>query len=381
MKIFLVGGAVRDTLLDLPVDERDWVVVGATPKEMTALGFRQIDAEFPVFRHPDTHEEYALARREIKRGPGYRGFDIDAGPDVSLEQDLKRRDLTINAIARAEDGALIDPFGGREDLDAGLLRHVSPAFSEDPLRVLRIARFAAKLGRYGFRVAHVTHALLGAMVDARSMTELHSERVWRETRRALATEQPWRYFEVLQRCGALADLLPELAAAMGEATAHAAADDSAPIAALKRCAAQTTSPTQRLLAMLWPVVADADIAERLVTRLRLDRPTAQLLRRAAAAQPLWQQAVNGDQGALTALVLAWLALPLAQRDPLLQICAAQRAEPDLPARLVAGLQAGAGVDVAALRDTGLTGAALGAALAKARRVAVDAAVRRTVLVT
>ena len=154
MKIFLVGGAVRDRLLGLPVGERDWVVVGATEKEMLAQGFTRLDRDFPVFAHPETGEEYALARTETKTGPGYKGFEVYAGPDVGLEDDLRRRDLTINAVAEAEDGELVDPFGGRQDLDDGLLRHVSPAFVEDPVRLLRIARFAARFGGFGFRIAH-----------------------------------------------------------------------------------------------------------------------------------------------------------------------------------------------------------------------------------
>jgi len=160
MKIYLVGGAVRDRLLGLPVEERDWVVTGATEQEMAALGYQQVDADFPVFLHPESGEEYALARREVKTGPGYKGFRIETGPDVTLEEDLARRDLTINAMAEADDGTLIDPYGGRDDLEAGLLRHVTPAFVEDPVRLPRVARFAAKLAGYGFRVAHDTFTLM-----------------------------------------------------------------------------------------------------------------------------------------------------------------------------------------------------------------------------
>jgi tRNA nucleotidyltransferase (CCA-adding enzyme) len=165
MQIYLVGGAVRDKLLGLPVRERDWVVVGATPEAMVKLGYRPVGKDFPVFLHPDTHEEYALARTERKTAPGYKGFVVHADPDVTLEEDLRRRDLTINAIAEAADGTLIDPFNGREDLDQGLLRHVSPAFVEDPVRILRVARFAARFAKWGFKVAHGTHALMQRMVD------------------------------------------------------------------------------------------------------------------------------------------------------------------------------------------------------------------------
>lgn len=375
MDAFLVGGAVRDGLLDLPVTERDWVVVGATPVAMTAMGYRPIDVDFPVFRHPETGEEYALARREIKQGPGYRGFSIDAGPNVSLVDDLRRRDLTINAMARAADGTLVDPFGGRDDLDAGLLRHVSAAFSEDPLRVLRIARFAAKLGRFGFRVAHGTHRLLIEMVDAGAMQELTAERLWRETRRALETDRPWRYFEVLQRCGALQQLLPALSNALGEQAAHAPAQDSAPIAALKRVAIQTTQPTQRLLAMLWSVVVDTETAEQLITGLRVDRLTARLLRRIAAAHAIWERTVEGDYDAMAALALDWLAVNASPRQALVEAAAAQAVEPAIIARITAAMEAAERVDTALLREQGLRGAELGSAISSARRAAVESAVR------
>lgn len=210
MQIYLVGGAVRDKLLGLPVKERDWVVVGATPEEMVRLGYRPVGKDFPVFLHPETHEEYALARTERKTAPGYKGFVVHADPDVTLEEDLKRRDLTINAIAEAADGALIDPFHGRDDLDQGLLRHVSPAFVEDPVRILRVARFAARFAKWGFKVAHGTHALMKRMVENGEVDHLVPERVWAETLKALNEDRPGRYFEVLHACGALAAVFPEL---------------------------------------------------------------------------------------------------------------------------------------------------------------------------
>ncbi len=208
MKVYLVGGAVRDRLLGLAVGERDWVVVGATEAEMLRAGFVKVPAEFPVYHHPETGEEHALARVETKTGPGHRGFEVYAGPEITLEQDLRRRDLTINAMAEDADGRLIDPFHGRADLDAGLLRHVSPAFDEDPLRVLRVARFAARLGRWGFRVAHGTHQLMRYMSAGVDLRTLPAERVWQELEKALAEEQPWRFVEVLHRCGALGILVP-----------------------------------------------------------------------------------------------------------------------------------------------------------------------------
>jgi tRNA nucleotidyltransferase (CCA-adding enzyme) len=209
VKIYTVGGAVRDELLGLPVKDRDYVVVGATPEEMTRLGYKPVGKDFPVFLHPKTHAEYALARTERKTARGYRGFKVHAAPDVTLEQDLSRRDLTINAIARDAGGRIIDPYGGSVDLARGVLRHVSPAFAEDPVRVLRVARFAA---RFGFRVAPATLRLMRAMVRAGEADALVAERVWQELASGLMEIAPSRMFELLQRCGALARVLPELAA-------------------------------------------------------------------------------------------------------------------------------------------------------------------------
>ena len=207
MKIYVVGGAVRDELLGLPVKDRDHVVVGATPEEMVRLGFKPVGKDFPVFLHPQTHEEYALARTERKSGRGYKGFAVYAAPDVTLEDDLRRRDLTINAIARAETGELIDPFNGRRDLEAKILRHVSDAFVEDPVRILRVARFAARLP---FRIAEETLALMRRIVDSGEADALVAERVWQEFARGLEEEHPERMLEALERCGLRARLLPEL---------------------------------------------------------------------------------------------------------------------------------------------------------------------------
>ncbi|MBX6420271.1 MAG: multifunctional CCA addition/repair protein [Nevskia sp.] len=221
MKRYLVGGAVRDALLGLPVTERDWVVVGATPEEMIAAGYTPVGQDFPVFLHPQTREEHALARTERKSGRGYHGFVFHTGADVSLEQDLARRDLTVNAMARDEAGRLIDPYGGQRDLAARVLRHVSPAFAEDPLRVLRVARFAARFAPLGFRVAPETLAVMRQMVQAGEVDHLVAERVWKETERALAGERapagyrPSVYFRTLHEVGALARVMPELAALDG----------------------------------------------------------------------------------------------------------------------------------------------------------------------
>jgi len=207
VKTYVVGGAVRDELLGLPVKDRDHVVVGATPDEMVKLGFKPVGKDFPVFLHPATHEEYALARTERKSGRGYKGFTVYAAPDVTLEDDLRRRDLTINAMARAEDGSLIDPFQGKRDLEQRVLRHVSEAFAEDPVRILRVARFAA---RFGFSVAPETMQLMKDMVASGETDYLVPERVWQEFAKGLMEDRPERMFEVLEACGLRERLLPEL---------------------------------------------------------------------------------------------------------------------------------------------------------------------------
>jgi len=215
METFLVGGAVRDQLLDYPHKEKDWVVVGATPEEMVAAGFQQVGRDFPVFLHPQTKEEYALARTERKTAPGYKGFSVHATPDVTLEEDLLRRDLTINAIARDEAGNLIDPFNGVKDIHDRILRHVSPAFTEDPVRILRVARFAARYLHLGFIVADETMQLMQRMVADGEVDALVPERVWQEMEKALGERSPSRFIEVLRDCGALERILPELNALFG----------------------------------------------------------------------------------------------------------------------------------------------------------------------
>jgi tRNA nucleotidyltransferase (CCA-adding enzyme) len=210
LRTYLVGGAVRDRLLGRAVDERDFVVVGATADDLLARGFQQVGKDFPVFLHPHTKDEYALARTERKTAPGYHGFSVHADPDVTLEEDLQRRDLTINALAEDPSGVLIDPYGGLADLRARVLRHVSPAFTEDPVRILRVARFAARFNDLGFEIAPETMALMREMVQAGEVDALVSERVWQELARALGEDRPSRFFEVLRECGALVRLLPEL---------------------------------------------------------------------------------------------------------------------------------------------------------------------------
>ena len=263
MQVYLVGGAVRDELLGCPVRERDWVVVGATPAELERAGYRAVGREFPVFLHPDTQEEYALARLERKVAPGYRGFVTEFSPAVTLAEDLQRRDLTINAMARGADGKLVDPYGGQADLAAHLLRHVSPAFSEDPVRILRVARFAARFADLGFSVAPETLELMRTMVRSGEADALVSERVWRELELALATDRPERAFEVLHDCGALAVLLPELATHSGLATA---------LSALHRSTAVVTTDGQPDTPARWAALLAAMPAtaiEALCVRLRV----------------------------------------------------------------------------------------------------------------
>jgi tRNA nucleotidyltransferase (CCA-adding enzyme) len=246
MEVYLVGGAVRDRLLGLPVRERDWVVVGARPADLQAQGSLPVGREFPVFLHPVTHEEYALARVERKVAPGYRGFTTEFSPDVTLEDDLRRRDLTINAMAESGTGEVIDPYGGRRDLDARVLRHVSDAFIEDPVRVLRVARFAARYADRGFTVAEETRDLMKRMVDSGEVDALVAERVWKETERALSEPRPEVFFEVLRDCGALRRIFPEIEALFGVPQPekwHPEIDTGVHTMMVLRCAARLSSST------------------------------------------------------------------------------------------------------------------------------------------
>ena len=215
MKIYLVGGAVRDQLLGLAVKDRDWLVVGATPEQLLAQGYQQVGKDFPVFLNPTTKEEYALARTERKSGAGYTGFICDFSPDISLEEDLIRRDLTINAIAQDEQGTLHDPYGGIADINHRTLRHISPAFAEDPLRVLRVARFAARFHHLGFSIAEETLSLMQQLAEQGELQHLTAERVWSETAKALTEKHPEIFFETLRKVGALSVLMPEIAALYG----------------------------------------------------------------------------------------------------------------------------------------------------------------------
>lgn len=248
MQLYEVGGAVRDALLGLPASDRDWVAVGATPDELITLGYRPVGRDFPVFLHPETGEEVALARTERKSGRGYHGFAFHAAPEVTLEEDLARRDLTINAMARAPDGRLIDPYGGARDLEAGVLRHVSPAFAEDPVRLLRLARFAARFHR--FTIAPETLLLLRQLVQAGEVDALVAERVWQELARGLMEVRPSRMFTVLDDCGALPRLAPGLDA------------DAERLSWLDRAAEQGLQLPQRFALLMLGVPAAAAIGER-----------------------------------------------------------------------------------------------------------------------
>lgn len=391
MEVYLVGGAVRDRLLNIPIKERDWSVVGATPEEMEAKGFRRLDREFPVFMHPETGDEYALARRETKVSPGHRGFCIDAGSDVTLEEDLKRRDLTINAMAEAQDGTLIDPFNGRADLEAGILRRVSPAFVEDPLRVLRVARFAARFARWGFRISHGTHALMKRMVESGELAALSVERVWQETERALSEHRPIRYFEVLHRCAALAHIIPELAQVLGSAPSHRLPAKRAVPSALAVLEAATKlsyDPVVRYAALLQGLAATAAdrgepprcVIETVGIRLSVPKVYQEL------ALLVWDQYAvfaEAERGSAASILAGLESLDAVRRRARFQryltVCQAVAVtngrNPSFALqRIQAAHQAMGDVDAGALAERGLHGAALGAELRRLRHDAIATAV-------
>ncbi len=353
MDCYLVGGAVRDYLLGYPSTERDWVVVGATPEQMIAAGFTPVGRDFPVFLHPHTREEYALARTERKSGRGYGGFVCYSSPDVTLEQDLARRDLTINAMAQTQDGRLIDPYGGRRDLDARLLHHVSPAFSEDPLRILRVARFAARYDHLGFHVAEDTEALLRQMVDSGEVDHLVPERVWQELARALQEDAPVRFFEVLSDCGALPRLLPELR--------HCGPRTWAAL----RIAARHRLPLEVRFALLAAELGPA-ATEALCARLRApgrERDLALLVARHAHA--LGQPSLA--PGRLMTLLEQTDALRRPERLlAFCQACEILHPHSPEPARLRRALQLAQSIAARDLVDAGLQGPALGQALRERR---------------
>jgi len=295
MKVYCVGGAVRDELLGLPVKDRDYVVVGATPEEMVRLGYRPVGKDFPVFLHPQTHEEYALARTERKTARGYHGFEFHTAPDVTLEQDLARRDLTINAIAKDAEGRIIDPHRGVPDLKAGVLRHVGPAFAEDPVRILRVARFAA---RFGFRISAETLELMRRMADGGEADALVPERVWQEAARGLMEAKPSRMFSVLRECGALARVMPEVNALWDDPDAAQSA-----MRALDDAARQGATLPARFAALTRPLTPLA--VESLARRLKVPADCRDLALLAARhANALLDAAELGAEAVLEVFNLA-----------------------------------------------------------------------------
>ena len=406
MEVYLVGGAVRDELLGIPVKERDWVVVGATPAELERRGFRPVGRDFPVFLHPQTREEYALARTERKTGPGYRGFEVHCAPEVTLEKDLGRRDLTINAMARDRDGHLVDPYGGLKDLEERRLRHVSAAFTEDPVRILRVARFAARFADLGFTVAGETNDLMHEMVAAGEVDALVPERVWQETHRALAEPRPDAFLEVLRGCGALARIYPEIDALWGVPQPerwHPEVDTGEHMLRVMRQAASLTdSPRVRFAALvhdlgkgttppeLWPrhighEERGATLVRRLSERLRI--PTD--FRHLAELTARWHGLAHRALELRPATILQLLEHCDAFRRPerfreFLVACEADfRGRPGWETRpypeaelLASALDAASAVSVGADERRGLDGEQIGELLRRKRVTAVGASLDR-----
>ena len=362
MKIYRVGGAVRDKLLGHPYYETDWVVVGSKPEEMLTAGYTQVGRDFPVFLHPKTKEEYALARTERKTAPGHQGFTVHADPSVTLEQDLERRDLTINAMAMDDDGTVIDPYGGQADLKTKILRHVSSHFVEDPLRVLRVARFAARYHHLGFHIADDTLALMTNIVGAGELSHLSVERVWVETEKALSEQHPESYWQVLADCGALPELMPEVAVSHG-------------IAALAR----TAPNTQRVDARWAALLADLPESRALEACERLKAPARFTL--LATKVSAWRAAVKtGLRDAEACMTLLMGLDALRRNEPFEGFCetllAMEQRAPEAGqsiALLRAALAAAQAVKATDIAHEGLTGADLGAAIRSAQIERIRAA--------
>lgn len=402
MECYLVGGAVRDELLGLPVAERDWVVVGATPEAMVELGYRPVGRDFPVFIKPSTGEEYALARTERKTAPGHQGFHFHTAPDVTLEEDLARRDLTINAMARAADGRIIDPYDGRKDLQARLLRHVSPAFVEDPLRVLRVARFAARFHGLGFRIAPETRGLMAELVASGELDALAPERVWKELERSLTGPTPKVFFDVLRDVGALAPLLPPLAdlpadhpafrslslvddPADGTAATnhHETGDENSSVVPWMALVAAAVRDQRHLPQIL--DIHENEAAGRLAVQLSESLRTPREHRDGALALARLLTPLTAPVGLEAKSLLRAAELADAGRRPerllrlsaatvrLLRALNADAARLHRCRRMLAALPAAMQVDVADLTTAGLKGAAMGAAV-RERRLAQVAAV-------
>lgn len=403
MQTYLVGGAVRDRLLGVPVAERDWVVVGATPEELEQLGYRRVGASFPVYLHPDTGEEHALARTERKTGPGYRGFSVRADADVTLEEDLRRRDLTINAMAEDSQGRVIDPHGGQADLRTRRLRHVSDAFREDPVRILRVARFAARFEPMGFHVAPETLQLMREMVEAGEAAELVPERVWQETESALGAPRPDVFFSVLRDCGALPVIFPEVAALWGVPQPekwHPEIDTGVHLLmALQQSARLSPRPEVRFAVLVhdlgkgttprqfWPKHTgheerSVELAATLCRRLGVPNRFRELGAAVARYHGLCHQALELRPGTLLKVLEGVDAFRRAERfeDFLLACEGDARGRLGLEHRpypqaalLRAALKAAVEVDVAELAAGGLTGEALGEALRQERTRAIATA--------
>jgi tRNA nucleotidyltransferase (CCA-adding enzyme) len=377
MQTYLVGGAVRDQLLHLPVQERDWVVVGATPQEMLDLGYKPVGKDFPVFLHPESGEEYALARTERKSGHGYKGFQVQASPEVTLEEDLLRRDLTINAMALDDEGQLIDPYGGEEDLRNGLLRHVSPAFVEDPVRILRVARFAARFRRWGFHLAHGTLALMRTMVRDGEVDYLVPERVWAELAKALQTDRPAQFFKVLHSCGALAVLFPELEPLFGtNDEGHGVAETDA----LRRFdrATELDAPEARFALLGWILAevrgaeaAAADLAT-LCARVKIPNEYRDLAVLVARHGTDLDACLEKSPDAIMALLEACDALRRPERfTQALQVCRVARNDAwPQEDYLLRCLNTAAAVNAASLVAQGLKGPEVGQALHTLRVAAI-----------
>jgi tRNA nucleotidyltransferase (CCA-adding enzyme) len=356
LEVYRVGGAVRDALLGWPVYDNDWVVVGATPEAMRARGFKPVGRDFPVFLHPKTAEEYALARTERKAGHGYVGFEVHASPDVTLEEDLQRRDLTINAMAEAPNGDIVDPYGGRRDIKARLLRHVSDAFSEDPLRVLRTARFLARYAARGFCIADETQALMVQVSASGELEHLAAERVWVESEKALGEPIPQAYFQALKACGALKVWFPELAADAFEAGLTAMA--TVP----RRGAGQPHWRYARLVSAL-----DDHQRQALASRLKLPKAVAQLAVHSALTQRFLADALTPDA------MFKWLARLDGWRRPEqveTQLALVEVLAPSQTAMLRQAWREAAAVSPKALVDAGYQGAEIGKALDQKRLVAI-----------
>ncbi|WP_428622634.1 multifunctional CCA addition/repair protein [Sedimenticola sp.] len=375
MNIYLVGGAVRDRLLGIPVKDRDWLVVGGTEAEMLERGFKRADGEFPVFLHPDTGEEYALARRETKTAPGYKGFSVEFGTDVTLEEDLQRRDFTINALVEDEEGEVIDRVGGLADIEQRRLRHITPAFSEDPVRLLRAARFIARFSKQGFSLAHDTFGLMKQMAASEELAALKPERIWQELKRALPEPEPWRFFETLQRCGALAPLLPPLAEAMGGGSAHDSQPVNEPILALKRATAAGADPLVRFAALFHSLCQGPARSRWLKEALPVERDYLDLLAQAQGVARFYPPALQRQAESTLDLLIRGRAQQQPERfRRLLILCDVLWPDPSRQAAswLDAAGRAMASVSPAKLSEEGLQGAELGKVL-RERQIAAIAA--------